>query len=99
MNNRKQHNWLLILAVVGIAIAPLMFVKGEYGGSDGEAQTAISELHPQYKPWFNSLIELPSKEVESMLFAVQAGLGAGVVGYVIGFYKGRNQQQQNETRK
>jgi cobalt/nickel transport protein len=94
MANKKSNNWLLVLGVVLLAVAPLLFVKGEYGGSDDKAKEAITELHPQYKPWFNSLIELPSGEVASLLFAVQAGLGAGVIGYVIGLYKGRSEQQQ-----
>lgn len=96
MANKKSHNWLLVLAVVALAIAPLVFVKGDYGGADGKAEEAITELQPQYKPWFNSLIELPGGEVESLLFAVQAGLGAGVIGYVIGLYKGRSEQRRKD---
>ena len=94
MANKKYHSWLLVLGVIVLAVAPLLFVKGEFAGADGQAEKAITELHPQYKPWFNSLVELPSGEVESLLFAVQAGLGAGVIGYVIGLYKGRSEQRQ-----
>jgi cobalt/nickel transport protein len=93
-------NWLLIVAVIALAALPLVVKKGaEFGGSDDQAKKAITEIHPDYKPWFNSLIELPSSEVASLLFATQAAIGAGVVGFVVGLYKGRSeaQKKQNEN--
>lgn len=93
-------NWLLIVAVIALAAFPLVVKKdAEFGGSDDQAKKAITEIHPNYKPWFNSLIELPSSEVASLLFATQAAIGAGVVGYVVGLYKGRSeaQKKQNEN--
>lgn len=92
----SQQNWLLVIAVVALAIMPLVFVRGEYGGADGEAQKAITEIKPGYKPWFNHLFEPASGEVASLLFATQAALGAGVVGYAIGLYKGRSQSQKSD---
>ncbi|MEA5573942.1 energy-coupling factor ABC transporter substrate-binding protein [Calothrix sp. UHCC 0171] len=90
----KSNNWLLVLAVVALAVAPLILLKNaEFGGADGKAQEAIQEIHPQYKPWFNPIIEIESSEVQSLLFAVQAAMGAGVIGYVIGLYKGRNESK------
>jgi cobalt/nickel transport protein len=94
----SQQNWLLAIAVVALAIMPLVFVRGEYGGADGEAQKAITEIQPGYKPWFNHLFEPASGEVASLLFATQAALGAGVVGYAIGLYKGRSQSQQSDDK-
>ncbi|BDA73546.1 cobalt transport protein [Rivularia sp. IAM M-261] len=96
--SNKTNNWLLFLGVIALAVAPLLFVKGEYAGSDDKAEKAITELHPQYKPWFQPVFELPSGEVESLLFSVQAAGGAGVIGYVIGLYKGRTEsKQRNEN--
>ncbi len=90
-------NWLLLLGVVVLAVAPLVLIKGaEFSGADGQAEDAIKEIQPEYKPWFNPLIELPSGEIESLLFSVQAGAGAGTIGYVIGLYKGRSQHQRNK---
>jgi len=83
------QNWLLVVAVVALTAFPLFFVKGEFAGSDDKAEGAIKELNPTYEPWFKHFFEPPSGEVASLLFASQAALGAGVVGYVIGRFQGR----------
>ncbi len=95
----SRQNWLLAVAVVVLAVIPLVFVRGEYGGSDDQAKKAITEIQPSYKPWFNHLFEPASGEIASLLFASQAALGAGVVGYVIGLYKGRSQSRQQSDNK
>ena len=69
---------------------PLIFVQGEYGGADGKAEEAITAIQPDYEPWFGGIYEPPSGEIESLLFVSQAAIGAGVIGYVIGLYRGRN---------
>lgn len=93
---RSKQNWLLAIAVIALAAFPLIFVRGEFSGSDAQAEGAIAQLDPSYKPWFNHLFKPPSSEVESLLFASQAALGAGVIGYVIGLYKGRTESKQSD---
>ena len=92
----SQQNWMLVIAVIALAVIPLVFVRGEYGGSDGEAQKVITEIKPDYKPWFSHFFEPASGEIASLLFATQAALGAGVIGYTIGLYKGRSQRQKSD---
>jgi cobalt/nickel transport protein len=95
-------NWLLLLAVVGLVAFPLAFVRGgEFTGSDGQATEAIQEAQPDYQPWATPIFKPPSPEIESLLFSVQAGLGAGVVGYAIGWYRGRmeGRKTQDSERK
>ncbi|MCU0543357.1 MAG: energy-coupling factor ABC transporter substrate-binding protein [Oscillatoriaceae cyanobacterium Prado104] len=92
----SQQNWMLIIAVIFLAVIPLVFVRGEYGGSDGQAEQAITEIKPDYQPWFSHFFEPASGEIESLLFASQAALGAGIIGYVIGLYKGRSQRQKSD---
>ncbi|WP_297208770.1 energy-coupling factor ABC transporter substrate-binding protein [uncultured Flavonifractor sp.] len=80
-----QKNLILILLVVLLAAIPLWLLRGaEFGGADGEAEVAIAQLNPDYEPWFEPVLEPASGEVESMLFALQAAIGAGVVGFVLG---------------
>lgn len=80
-----KKNILLIAVTIAIVVAPLIFVKdAEFAGADGLAGDAIAEIAPDYEPWFNSLFEPASGEIESLLFASQAALGAGVCGFILG---------------
>ncbi|SHI80919.1 energy-coupling factor ABC transporter substrate-binding protein [Desulfofundulus thermosubterraneus] len=82
-------NLLLIFIVLVLAVFPLVMNKNaEFGGADDQAEKIIGELQPDYQPWFKSVWEPPSGEIESLLFALQAALGAGFIGYFIGFYRG-----------
>lgn len=83
-----RMNTLLLLAAALIVAAPMLLsLPGEYEGADGQAQAAIEETG--YEPWFQPLWSPPSGEVESLIFALQAALGAGVLGYVLGRRHGR----------
>ena len=80
-----QKNLILILLVAVIAAVPLWLLPdAEFGGADGQAEEAITELNPDYEPWFEPILEPASGEVESLLFALQAAIGAGVVGFILG---------------
>lgn len=96
---KGQGNWWLVLSAVALIVVPLVFVKGEYSGADGQAHDAIAEIKPNYEPWFETIIEPASGEVESFLFATQAALGAGAIGYIIGLYKGRKQASQGNLEQ
>ena len=60
-----------------------------FAGADGQAEAAILAGHPAYEPWFAPLWEPPSGEIESLLFALQAALGAGLLGYYLGLRRGQ----------
>jgi cobalt/nickel transport protein len=40
-----------------------------------------------YEPWFQPLWEPPSGEIESLLFSLQAAIGAVIIGYFFGYYR------------
>lgn len=84
----NRTNLILLLLTIAIIVIPLIInSKAEYGGADGEAESAITEIDPSYEPWFSSFYEPPSGEIESLLFSVQAALGAGIIGYYLGSRK------------
>ncbi|MFD3532399.1 energy-coupling factor ABC transporter substrate-binding protein [Streptomyces sp. NPDC058664] len=96
MSRNARINALLLLVVAALAVLPLALGLGDhkeepFTGADGEAETAITELHPDYEPWFSPLYEPPSGEIESALFSLQAALGAGVLAYYFGLRRGRRQ--------
>ncbi|MEC1179973.1 energy-coupling factor ABC transporter substrate-binding protein [Metasolibacillus meyeri] len=83
----KKNLWLLAIVVL-LAIIPLFIqTDAEFGGADGEAEAAITEIDENYTPWFESLWEPPSGEIESLLFALQAAIGAGFIGYFFGYMR------------
>ena len=89
MKQTKKHIIYLILIIV-IGIIPLIFVKNsEFGGADGKAEEVITEINPSYEPWATSPIEPPGGETESLLFALQAAIGSGIIFYIIGYYRGK----------
>lgn len=84
----KQNLLLLALAVL-LAAAPLIINNGVgFSGTDDKAKDMISEINPNYQPWFSSLLK-PTGELETFLFALQAAIGAGFIGYYFGYRQGR----------
>lgn len=95
-----QKNLILIVIVILIAVIPLVFLKdAEFGGADGLAEEAITEIAPDYEPWYSSLFEPASGEIESLLFALQAALGAGVVGFVLGRVTAKKPEKTEDAAK
>lgn len=97
MQNKLLKEALIIgLAIILICVAPLVYYsvnapKAEegqdvemFGGADGAAEEAISEINEGYTPWFESLWEPNSGEIESLLFSLQVAFGAILIGYTVG---------------
>ena len=85
----RRGNLLLLGAVVLITALPLWLhqaTDGEaiFAGADSQAQAQIGRLAPGYQPWFKPLLEPASDEIASLLFALQAAFGAGMLGYWLG---------------
>lgn len=80
-----KKNIILLCFAALLIVAPFIInTNGEYEGADAQAEVIINEINSEYEPWANSLWEPPSGEVESFIFAAQAALGAGFIGYFIG---------------
>lgn len=81
----KKKTLLALFICAFIIIGSLIIGgKGEFGGADGQIEGVIGEMNSSYEPWFESFWTPPSGEIESLLFALQAALGAGYIGYYIG---------------
>lgn len=92
---KRYQNVLLLLAVVLLAVLPLWLhvTPGQdnngksvelFSGADNQAKDLIGRIAPDYQPWFTPLLEPASGEIASLLFALQAALGAGFIGYYLG---------------
>ncbi|KAJ50335.1 cobalt/nickel transport protein [Clostridium tetanomorphum] len=82
---KKTISLLLVCFIVIIGSLVIGSKKGgEFGGADDQIEDTIKETNANYEPWFSSFWEPPSGEIESLLFAVQAAIGAGFIGFYIG---------------
>ena len=98
--NRISSNWLMVLGIVVLALGPLLALQGkQFGATDSNNSTAIQEIQPDYKPWFDSVIKPSGSEVQTFLFATQAGIGAGITGYILGLYKGRSEARSKKREQ
>ena len=87
---------ILLLICVIIAIFPLAFLKdSEFGGADGAAEEAITQIDPEYEAWASPVLEPPGGETESLLFCLQAAVGSGIFFYCFGVLRERHRKEKN----
>ncbi|AZA09640.1 energy-coupling factor ABC transporter substrate-binding protein [Corynebacterium pseudopelargi] len=95
---KKIPTWALLILAFMLVSAPMLIntgadVEEPFAGTDSTAETLVEETNPGYEAWFSPLVgELPG-EVESGLFAFQAAMGAGLLGYVFGSYRERSRRE------
>ncbi|WP_331654698.1 energy-coupling factor ABC transporter substrate-binding protein [Anaerosporobacter sp.] len=94
MSKKKIVIILLVLCVL-IAVIPLAMNRdSEFGGADGQVEEIILEINPEYEAWASPVMEPPGGETESLLFCLQAALGAGVFGYGLGVLRERSRKEK-----
>ena len=92
--NKNGIFWNLVLLFIAVLIAvlPLIAIKNsEFAGADSLASEAVEEMSANFEPWISPFWEPPGGETESLLFALQAALGSGVIFYCIGYLKGKSE--------
>lgn len=95
MSGKAKTVLILLLACALIAIIPLATIKdSEFGGADGAASEAIESLDPDYEVWADPVMEPPGGETESLLFCLQAAIGAGIIGFGFGTLKERAKHEK-----
>jgi cobalt/nickel transport protein len=99
----KYKGEIITIVVIVLFAAMFLFVnatiqnnldEGEeaWSGADSSAAEIIEESG--YTPWFSPIWEPPSGEIETFFFSLQAALGALVIGYFFGYYRGRQKTGQ-----
>jgi cobalt/nickel transport protein len=95
----KPTGYLIILISISFLLL-LVYITadqhvsgaGEWAGGDDLLQNQIGGITGgEYKPWFEPLWKPPSGEIETFLFSLQAAIGAIIMGYYIGYYKGKKE--------
>ena len=92
-----------ILTVIAILVFCALFLRvgnAEFAGSDTVGSSQISKITgipgEEYQPLVWQWVP-PSGEIESGLFALQAAAGGIVVGWFFGYWKGRKEQEREQT--
>jgi len=94
---KSRYYIVLIAIVVALFAVPLLLApSADYGGSDGAAEQAISDTG--YTPWFSPIWEPPSGEIETLLFSLQAAIGALIIGYFVGYERGKRKKEINTAQ-
>jgi cobalt/nickel transport protein len=101
VTRRSLVTVVLVLGILALFAAPLWIDGGTsaFTGSDSAATTVIVSEHPDYEPWFESAFSPSSGEIESGLFALQAAVGGGLLGYVLGRLPGRRALREATTAR
>lgn len=81
---------LLVISFFSLLALTTAIPKAEWSGADGQGMELIEE-NLDYEPWADPIWEPPSGEIESLLFALQAAIGALIIGYYFGLLKGRKE--------
>lgn len=97
-----NRNTLILLGIICVIIflAPLIMYNGHgeddgyFGGADDAAGQAVEKTG--FEPWMSSIWEPPSGEIESLIFALQAAIGAIIIGYFFGLWRGQSSKKEEE---
>lgn len=82
-----MNNLGMIAIAFGIGLLILPFVApglGTWQGTDAQGMEMVSEIDQSYEPWFEPVFKPQSGAIESLLFSIQAAIGGGIIGYVLG---------------
>ncbi len=79
----NKRIWFVVIAIA-LAILlqfALALVVGSFEGTDDQAVSLIQDIAPGYQPWTDHLWAPGSDLAETLLFALQAAIGVGIIAY------------------
>jgi len=99
MSIKVEYILIAVLLIFGaVFVFQTTISDSEFGGADGEADDLISEINPDYEPWWSPIWEPPGGETESLLFCLQGAIGALIIGWFFGYYHAANKLKK-ESKK
>ena len=97
MKDRYKYTLAIVLMVALFAIPFVINGTAKFGGADNAGSAAVMAQQPGYQrwaiPWWT-----PPPETESMLFALEAAIGALIIGYFIGHEKARMEMLKGKLK-
>ena len=83
---------LLVIMLVIFTIPFIINPTGNFSGSDSQGPDAIES--EGYTPWIDSLLTLSHTE-EILFFSIQIGIGGLIIGYFVGYERGKRAMAEN----
>ena len=87
----KRRTWYIIGfgLIIGIFLSAfLLSPSSSFVGSDDQGSQTIHQVDPNYVVWFHSIWIAPP-EIQTLLFSVQAAIGASIIGFFVGNERGK----------
>lgn len=98
---KKTRNLVILLTLLTIVIVtvPLLVSRADFSGTDSAAEQAVTAVDPEYEPWAKPVLKLPGGETETLLFCLQTGIGASILGFGFGYLAARKKYQKGNDSK
>lgn len=93
---KRNWKWIIILTllVITASMLPILLNGLDLTGADDAAGESVALLDPGYQPWAKPLMDLSGGSSETLLFCLQAGIGAGILGLGFGYLIIRKNKQK-----
>jgi cobalt/nickel transport protein len=95
----EKRTAIMISIIIGLVAFPLLFESKDVSRPPSDDQGTEWVLSTGYVPWVHPLWEPPNSEMEAGLFAIQAALGAGIMGFVFGIWHTEARIRKKEKNK
>jgi len=95
MKNTTKYALGILLTVAMFVLAVVVNPNAAFGGTDDLVRSIIQRINPGYSSWFAPIWE-PKPEIATLLFAVQAAIGAFVIGYFVGYMRAKSKAQKEK---
>ena len=80
----ERRTTIMLLIIITLIAYPLIFESKAVSVPSSDDQGPAWILSTGYVPWVHPIWTPPNSDIEAGLFALQAALGAGLMGYVFG---------------
>jgi cobalt/nickel transport protein len=94
----QRRTAIMLLIVIGLVAFPLLFESKAVSAPSSDDQGPAWILSTGYTPWTQPLWEPPNSDMEAGLFALEAAIGAGVMGYIFGMWHAQVKMRKKEKK-
>ncbi|MCL2358277.1 energy-coupling factor ABC transporter substrate-binding protein [Candidatus Bathycorpusculum sp.] len=85
---KMKYMYILLIGILlAIFIVPFVINAGDFSGTDGQGPDVIASSG--YEPWFDPVGYVPDELGERILFSLQVGIGASILGYFVGYMRAK----------